>query len=76
MILTEFRICDLQQRLIEQGDSSKSDVKSKDEEITHSSKVVRKRLSDTVGSDMVEDDAGLLSTNKPVKVMCIKTEKD
>jgi len=51
-------------------------VKSKDEEITHSSKVVRKRLSDTVGSDMVEDDAGLLSTNKPVKVMCIKTEKD
>lgn len=66
----------MQQRLIECGDSSKTDVKSKDEEITPTSKVVGKRLSDTVGSEMVEDDASQVSTNKPVKVKCIKTEKD
>jgi len=66
----------LQKRLIEYGVSTKTESKTKDDENTPSSKVVGKRLADNVGSIMVETEIGEGSTNKPVKVQCIKIEKD
>jgi len=73
---TQILICHFQKRLIEYGDSPKTESKSKDDEDTPSSKVAGKRLADNVGSIMVETEVGEGSTNKPVKGQCIKIEKD
>lgn len=63
-------------QLIECGDSTKNDCNQKDDEVTPNSKVVGKRLMDSVDSTTFETEAGEGSTNKPLKLKCIKTEKD
>jgi hypothetical protein len=72
LLVIEFR----QKRLIECGDSTKTDGKLMDDENTPCSKVIGKRHVDSVGSTVVELEVGKGSTNKLLKVLCIKIEKD
>jgi hypothetical protein len=67
----------LEVRLIEFGNSSKTEVVQKDVEITPISKAAGKMSSDSVGLVvMVDIDDCERSITKPLKVACVKVERD
>jgi hypothetical protein len=70
-------LCCLQVRLAECGDSTKTQHKDVVDEGTPCSKVDGKKTADSVGS-ATNDVLGLgeNSITKPVKLKCVKTEKD
>ena len=63
----------LHDRAVECGDSTKSGPKDSVEETMPISKVVGKRVADSVGSAALDvEDVGEKSITKPVKLKCVK----
>ncbi|XP_024633871.1 uncharacterized protein [Medicago truncatula] len=67
----------VQVQLLEAGDSTKTDVNKNEEQNTPCSKGSGKRSADLDDCDIVDyKDDGEMSINKPVKLKCVKIEKD
>jgi hypothetical protein len=63
--------------LLEAGDSTKTAVNEKDEGQTPGTKSGGKRSADAEDSDIVGvEEIGERSINKPVKLKCVKIEKN